>query len=86
MSGREIPEEGGPNENTNALPFGGIGKLPRRLRVGRAGGGGGEHRPRRGLAARPARYGSRAPCVHERTPADYGGCLITQMPGAGGWA
>ena len=24
--------------------------------------------PRRGLAARPARYGSRAPGVHERTP------------------
>jgi len=39
--------------------------------------------PRRGLAARPARYGSRAPGVHERTPEDYGGCLITQMPGAG---
>jgi hypothetical protein len=24
--------------------------------------------PRRGLVARPARYGSRAPGVHERTP------------------
>jgi len=53
MSGREVPEEGGPNENTNALPFGGIGKLPRRLRVGRAGGGGGAHRP-------PPRFGSPA--------------------------